>query len=110
MKIVKVFSSFFFVFALSLALVGCSEKDYSENFEGKWEICSLEIDESIGPENELSSEDMIGLMESRGLSVFVEFNEDKTAFASLLGEEFNGTWKAVSETECSVVMKPYLLR
>lgn len=61
------------VIALSLAFTGCSgaQKDASANFQGSWKMTNV-----AG-----ATEDDIAAMEAFGISVVLDLNEDKTAWA-----------------------------
>lgn len=85
--------------ALSFALIGCGEADYSKNFAGDWKLCSME------DENGTTSEDEVALLEAFGMSVTLNLSEDGIASLSMMGDTLEGTWEAVSATECTVTIE-----
>lgn len=84
-----------FALALSFALVGCGgSKDYSENFTGTWKLSSMSD----------TTEEDIALLESFGMAMLLDLNEDKTLSFDMMGESLEGTWEAKSASECTLTI------
>lgn len=85
-----------FALVLSFALVGCGggSKDYSENFVGTWKLTSMSD----------TSEEDLALLESFGMAMLLDLNEDKTFALDMMGESMEGTWEAKSASECSITI------
>lgn len=84
-----------FALVLSFALVGCGgSKDYSENFTGTWKLTAMSG----------TTEDDIALMESFGMAMLLDLNEDKTLAFDMMGESMEGTWEAKSASECTLTI------
>lgn len=84
------------VFALSLALVGCSGGgggDVKSAWIGTWDL--VEMEESGHP----VTADDIQMLKDLGLTVSFDANEDGSAKLSFLGEVVEGKWEAKSATE-----------
>ena len=87
------------VFALSLALVGCSGggsgADAKAAWVGTWDLVEMEENGQV-----TGSEDL-EMLRSLGLDVYLELSEDGKGALVLFGEAMNGTWEAKSATEAS---------
>lgn len=85
-----------FALVLSFALVGCGggSKDYSENFVGTWKLTSMSD----------TSEEDLEFLEAFGMTILLDFNEDKTLSMDVMGESLEGTWEAKSASECTLTV------
>jgi len=92
-------------FALSFALVGCdggktsAPTDYSSNFVGSWKLIGLE------DETGATSPEDLALMESLGMYIVLELDEDKTASLTMVDELSTGTWKATGASSLAVTIE-----
>lgn len=93
------------VFALSLALVGCSsgggaassgptEADMKAAFAGEWELAGL-----LQDGKEAVSESELELMKNMGYNVTLTLKEDGTGSLDMYGEALEGKWTVSSMTE-----------
>ena len=80
---------------LAFTAVACSKSDPTEAYVGSWDLSEITGAEGI------SSDDM-ALMESMGLYIVLELNQDGTAVLDMVGERVSGTWSAESETEATI--------
>ncbi len=77
--------------ALCFALVGCGGgkgEDASKNFVGDWVLVGGEAD------GEVIDAEMVDMLNSFGMQVYLSLKDDGTATLVLFGEEMDGTWKA----------------
>lgn len=82
------------MFALSLALVGCSGGgDVKAAWVGTWD--PIEWTE----EGQLRNSDDLQMLKDLGLTFSLELNDDGTAKLMIVGEAVNGEWEAKSATE-----------
>ena len=89
------------VFALSLALVGCSAGGAANPkaaWVGTWDLSEMESNGSTTSSEELET------LRSLGLDVYMELNEDGTSALVLFGESMPGTWEAKSAEEATLTM------
>lgn len=89
------------VFALSLALVGCSGGTSANDkaaWVGTWDLYEMDDNGTV------TSSDDIELLRSLGLDVYLELNEDGTSSLVLFGEAAEGTWEAKSATEATITI------
>lgn len=84
--------------ALCLGLAGCGGGSYEKNFAGTWKLSGMETS------GEASSSEDIAMLESLGISMFIELDEDMTAELDMMGEVMTGTWSAQSASECRVTI------
>lgn len=84
--------------ALCLGLAGCGGGGYEKNFAGTWKLSGMETS------GEASSSEDIAMLESLGISMFIELDEDMTAELDMMGEVMTGTWSAQSASECRVTI------
>lgn len=90
------------VFALSLALVGCSgsgggsassASDPKAAWIGTWDLVEMEEN------GEITGADDLKALKELGLEVYLELNEDGSGALVLFGEGMKGAWEAKSATE-----------
>lgn len=90
------------IFALSLALVGCSGNSGGSGedptaaakkaFTGTWDMVEMSQGDDI------TGSDDIETLKALGLEVYLNLNEDNTAEFVMFGEAIEGTWEASSPT------------
>lgn len=101
------------MFALSLALVGCSGggsasgsagasssgSDPKAVWVGTWDL--IEMDQ----QGQVVNAEGLQRMKDLGVEVYVELNEDGSGAFVLFGEAMGGTWEAKSETEAVLTIQ-----
>lgn len=95
-KRIGIIATLCFAFALCFALVGCGGVDKS-NYTGEWKL-------AYGSDENLDA-DSIALMDSLGLSVTLQLNEDGSGSLSLFGDVQDVKWEASSNTEGKVTLE-----